>query len=221
MAVNLPILFSKGEHNILAIDPSGSHLAYVIASMNVDTGTMQILKAGMLWAPASFDKPERLRYMQSCIDSLILNPPYSNYIINAVVTEQFFVNPKLITGGGSIVPTVNNFLQMASSEFRIPYQEFGATTWRSILSIKGIKVDGKTDFKEPAKRFVERYTKLPTQIRSNVDGRMRNMPNDLTDALCIAMAVAKHHGCDKIEFWHLWDYPVVYLQRFAQIAKGA
>jgi Holliday junction resolvasome RuvABC endonuclease subunit len=221
MSVNLPKIFTKGSHRILAVDPSGSHLAYVIATLDIEAGTVEILKAGMLWAPASFDKPERLRYMQSCIDSIINTPPFAEYIVDATFSEQFFSNPKMITGGSSIIPTVNNFLQMASSEAGIPFQEMGPSTWRSIIGIKAAKdAAGKRDWKTPAKDYVERYTVLPEKIRSNVDGRLRATPNDLTDALCIALAVAKYHGCDKVEFRHLWDYPLGHLNRFAQIAKG-
>jgi len=75
MAVNLEKVFTSGKKKILAIDPSGSHLAYVIAELDLSTREIFIICAGMLWAPASYDKPERLRYMQSCIDSLITNPP--------------------------------------------------------------------------------------------------------------------------------------------------
>lgn len=221
MAVNLDKLFTKGKHNILAIDPSGSHLAYVIATLDMDIGELFIVAAGMLWTPASFDKGERLRYMQSCIDSLINNPPYAQYIIDAVVTEQYFVSPSMMTGAASVIPTVNSFLQMSASESGIIYQEFGATTWRSILGIKATKdAAGKRDYKAPAKAYVELHKAMPEKIRSNVDGRPRNTPHDLTDALCIAMAVAKYHGCDKVDFSNIWDFPLTLLNRFAQIAKG-
>lgn len=220
MSVNLAKLFTKGRHRILAIDPSGSHLAYVIAVVDIDNKICEVLKAGMVWTPASYTKDERLRYMQSCIDSIINNPPFHEYIIQAVFTEAYFANPRMMTSSASIIPTVNNFLQMAAGEAKIPYLEAGPTSWRSILGIKGVKVNGKTDYKDPAKKYVERYAVLPAQIRSNVDGRLRNTPNDLTDALCIALAFAKHHGCVTVEFRHLWDFPLGHLNRFAQIAKG-
>ena len=221
MAINLEKLFTSGKHTILAIDPSGSHLAYVIASLDLEAKEIFIIAAGMLWTPASYDKGERLRYMQSCIDSLITNPPYSQYILEAVISEAYFSNPRLLTSAGSIIPTVNNFLQMATSEAGVKYQELGPSTWRSILQMKSVKDHaGKRDWKTPAIDYVERYKTMPEKLRSNVDGRMRNTPHDLTDALCIALAVAKYHGCDKVDFSNIWDYPLALLTRFAQIAKG-
>lgn len=220
MSINLPKLFESGKHNILAVDPSGSHLSYVLAEMDLDKESIQIVKAGMLWTPASYDKGQRLRYMQAAIDVLICTPPYAQYIVDAVVSETFFTNPKLITGAASIIPTINNLMLMAASQEDIKYQELGPTTWRSILGIKGIKVDGRFDYKEPAKRYVEQYEKMPETIRSNVDGRMRKTPHDLTDALCIGLAVGKYHGCNNVSFLHTWDFPYGHLNRFAQIAKG-
>lgn len=222
MAINLDKLYTKGKHKLLAIDPSGSHLAYAIVELDLDNKEVHIINAGMIWTPAAFERGERLRYMQSCIDSLLNNPPYYEYVVDAVYSEQFFQNPKMLTGGASIIPTINNFLEMACSETGIKYQELGPTTWRSILGIKATKdAKGKKDFKEPAKAYVERFIRLPEKITSNVDGRPRNLPHDLTDAICVALAAGLHHGCNKVSFANTWEHPWKLLNRFQQLAKGA
>lgn len=221
MAINLPKLFDKGKHNILCIDPSGSHMAYVVAELDLDNGIFTILNAGMIWTKASYERAARLSYMQAAIATMISHPPHTEHVIDAVVTESFFSNPKQLTGGTAIVPTINAFIEMAADDAGAKFQEVGATTWRSILGIKATKDDkGKRDYKEPAKRVVELYTKLPEQIPSNIDMRPRNLPHDLTDALCIALAIAKYHNIAKVAFDTAWHYPHGYLLRFMQLTKG-
>ena len=220
MAINLPKLFDNGKHNILCIDPSGSHMAYAICELDLVDGNFTILNAGMIWTKASYSRPERLSYMQAALNVMINNPPYKEHAVDAVVTESFFSNPKQLTGGTAIVPTINAFIEMAADDAGIKFQEIGATTWRSIIGVKADKSSGKRDYKEPAKRYVELFTKLPETVPSNLDMRPRKLPHDLTDVLAIALSIAKYHNCARISFDQAWAMPHGYLLRFMQITKG-
>jgi Holliday junction resolvasome RuvABC endonuclease subunit len=194
MAIKLSKIADIGHYNILFIDPSGSHLAYVYTMLDIDNKELLISKVGMVWTKGTYTRAERLRYMQSAINILIQE-------CDIVFTETFFSNPGLLSSSTAIVPTVNCFIEMAASEHSKRFEELGASTWRSILGIKAIQNNGKRDYKVPTASKVAELLKkpLPSAILSNITLKERDVPNDVTDALAIALAISKYHEVTQIK----------------------
>jgi hypothetical protein len=122
--------------------------------------------------------------------------------------------------GSAVVPTINAFAEMAASEFKIPYQDMGATSWRGILGIKAVKdAKGKRDYKVPTANLVAQQVKLPSEIPSNITRKMRDMPNDVTDVLAIALAVGRHHDLNKVIQSNTAFYPFNWLEKLEKLSK--
>jgi Holliday junction resolvasome RuvABC endonuclease subunit len=217
MAVNLPQLFTSGVHKVLVLDPSSSHLAYTIITLDFTKQLLAIEACGMVWTRDQFTKGQRYSYMQQAIR--LLTQGLQDQIPEAIVTEAFFANPKQMMGS-AVVPTINAFAEMAASEFKIPYQDMGATSWRGILGIKAVKdAKGKRDYKVPTANLVAQQVKLPSEIPSNITRKMRDMPNDVTDVLAIALAVGRHHDLNKVIQSNTAFYPFNWLEKLEKLSK--
>lgn len=191
-------LAKAANKKILVIDPSGSHLAYALAEVNGDT--MTFTNVGMLWVSSKWELGQRLDYMYRGV-KLLLN--YEHIIVDSVYTEGFFMN-KFKMSGVSVIPTINNNIQMAIHQIdtRVGYKEVSPSTWRNVLGIKHVLNDkGARDYKEPTAQMVKKMVtgKLPEQIVSNITGKQRDLPNDITDVMAITLSVGKTVGCKKFE----------------------
>jgi len=177
----------------LAIDPSSAHLAYALAE--IDNKELYIHHAGMLWTKPNWSKGKKLIYMHYAFE----------YLINGIVpvpaqvfTEAYFMNPKLRMGV-AVVPTINHLLEMRCTHpTLVPMQEVPPPSWRRVLGIKPSYANGKRDYKQPTREAVEAYMKVPETILSNITGKARATPHDMTDALAIAIAVGEENGIDKV-----------------------
>lgn len=206
----------KGHKTFLVIDPSASHLAYVIIDVDFDKKDAGILSAGMMWTKTSYSKGQRFSYIRKGIQTLLNVLP----LVDIVYTEAFFANPKQMQGS-AVIPVVNGLIELSCVEVSrepIQYEEIPPTSWRSILGIKpvinrvfeGGKFKNKRDYKTPTLQLVElTLGKLPEQVMSNVTSKLRDTPHDLSDALAIGLAILKEHGIEKVEFfgntWHNKD----------------
>lgn len=198
------ILHSKGNH-ILCIDPSANHLAYALCHVNKDTMNMNIVACGMIWTKPTWSRGQRLSYVKHCIQSIIESPINASQVTVNVYSEGFFVNPSQMIGFSDI-PTVNGIIEMICFETQVQpeFSEIPPTEWRKVLSIKPnmdnvLQKDGsfkkKRDYKIPTLKAVEQALgKLPDKIISNITLKERDMPYDVSDALAIALAVAKSNG---------------------------
>lgn len=214
MAIQLPKLAESGIHNLLVLDPSSSHLAYVFITLNLDNKSANISNVGMVWTKASFNKAQRYIYMQAALEYLASNN------IKHLYTEAYFSNPKLLTGSVAVIPTINSMALMASYKKQATYEEIGASTWRGLLQIKPITINSKRDYKVPtANKVISLIGQLPETIPSNLDMRERQLPHDLSDALAIALAICKHHGIDQIKLDEGCFRPVFLLEGLAKLSK--
>lgn len=217
MVIHLQKLFDKGRHTVLFIDPSASHLSYTMADLDLDKKTFDIFYSSQIWTKPKWSRGQRFRYMQTCINFLVEGKAGS--LPKACVTESFFSNPKQMFGS-SVVPTINSFLEMAASKNGVVYQEFGASTWRSILQIKAVMTNGKRDYKTPTLDYVEKILgKMPETVVSNITGKDRDFPNDVSDCLAIALAFAKFNGVEKAQLFGATFYPKSYLEQFTELSK--
>lgn len=173
---------------IIVLDPSTSHLAYVY--LDLDGTTATIVRAGMLWTKDAWGMGQKLEYMHNALDALIEEE------LEEFHTEAYFVHFSRPTGI-SAIPTINNMFRMLifRKTGKELLKEISPTSWRKTLAIKADIVDGKKDYKTPTKRKVEDMVgKIPEMITSNITGKQRATPHDITDAMAISLAVAKEKG---------------------------
>lgn len=198
--------------NVLCIDPSASHLAYVISEVQGDE--LYIKAAGMLWTKGSWSRGERFLYMDTSLESLIEGIK-TDTVPDSVTTEAYFVNFKNKVGV-AVIPTINGLIEKNCAKHKVDYSELSASSWRSVLGIK--KKNG--DFKEPTKHKVEEYIgKVPEEITSNITLKSRNLPHDLTDALAISIARAEQQGIKKVVLANGAFYPFSIIEKLNKISK--
>lgn len=182
---------------LLIVDPSGSHLAYALAEVNGKE--FMFHSVGMLWTKDKWNLGQRLDYMYRGLKTLML---HKHTPVDEVYTEAFFVN-KFKMSGTSVIPTINNMMQMIIHQVdaRITFQEISPTSWRKVLNIKAIvNTDGSKDYKTPTADVVKSTVgQIPDEIVSNVTGKTRAVPHDVTDVMAIALSVAKNLGCTQYE----------------------
>lgn len=196
MSNNFPVLFDSGNHKLLFLDPSASHMAYTIMEFDFDKKEMYLVSAGMIWTKDSWAKGKKYRYMYGALKLLASKGAEGK--LEVLVTESFFANPKQMHGS-AVVPTINALANMACDYYGLRFEEMGPSGWRKILGIKpGKDTKGKRDYKTPTADYVKKYIKLPAEITSNITNKSRSLPHDVTDVLAIALAVGKHHGLTKV-----------------------
>lgn len=216
MTIKFPVTYTEGKHGFLLIDPSASHLGWSLVQLDLDKKELYISAAGMLWTSDSWTKAQRFRYMLNA--AKILLDGSEEVIPHVLVTESFFMNPKLPMGS-AVVPTINALLNMAAEEATVHYQEMGPSAWRGILGIKPVSVNGKRDYKTPTANIVKKSIELPETIQSNVNRKDRLLPHDITDVLAIALAVAKHHGVKDVKVGNSVFLPFTILDKLHKLAK--
>lgn len=188
-----PVKLCIANKHILVIDPSASHLAYSLCEV-VDNKFI-FNSIGMLWTLDKWKNGQKLFYMYYAF-RLLLKKALN---LDSVYSESYFVNFKQRMGV-SMIPTVNNLLQMVIFEVKkdIEYAEISASTWRKVLNITPFKFDdGSKDYKVPTKLRVCEIlsTDLPEMLISNVTGKERALPHDVTDCMAIALSIGKELKC--------------------------
>ncbi len=203
----------------LAIDPSGSHLAYVLMDLDKTNNTAHLDSIGMVWIGASWSKGQRFLYMNRCLNAIMEG--HSGLIPQEIITEQFFMNPKL-RSGVAVIPVINGIIEKACAEYGdIAYHEVPPPTWRSTLGVKHInKPEGGRDYKTPTKAIVERYTgPLPEEIKSNITLKPRATPHDIYDALAIAISICKANGYSNYKLSNTAYHNFSLIEKLNKIAK--
>ena len=186
------------DGNIITIDPSGEHLAYAVVHMDQVNSTAKYIDVGIIWTHTSWTKGHRFDYMQKCLKHLVLE-----YKPVGIWSEAYFVNPKMRTGM-SIIPTINHIIQMVMYQLdnETTFGEISPTSWRGGLQIKPDYINGKRDYKGPTKVAVEKLLgkPFPSEVLSNITGKLRSLPTDIPDALAISIYVIKEHGIKVLDF---------------------
>jgi len=213
MSPSIPLIDINKTKTILVIDPSASHLAYCLADLNKEKNELQIFYVGMLWTKSKWKRGLRFYYVQKCVYHLLNS--LKDALPSAVYVEGFFANPKQMFGS-AVIPTINGLIECLTVPYKVAYFEIPPPTWRSNLGIKPIKNSiGKRDYKVPTKAYVESILgKLPDEIPSNSNDKMRTTPSDIADVLAITIAIGKHHGLDKARLWGSTFYPKSALELF-------
>lgn len=178
---------------ILVLDPSTSHLAFTYIVIEGDVATVE--KAGMLWTMPKWPMAQKLDYMYDQLELLIAED------IQEFHTEGYFVHFSR-PSGISAIPTINNLFRMLVWKKLTEdlVKEIPPTKWRKTLGIKPTMINGKRDYKVPtADVVVSMIGPIPEKIISNITGKERTLPHDITDALAIGLSVAKDNGCKKFK----------------------
>lgn len=179
------------DSRILVVDPSASHLAYVILKITGESSAV-VESCGMVWTHDKWPRGRRFSYMKNALGYLM-----AGHLPAAirVYSEAFFSNPKQMMGS-SVIPTINGILDMLCYENRVErFIEIPAPSWRSVLGIRPTMLNGKRDYKIPALNAVQdALGRLPGKIVSNITEKERDVPFDVSDALAIAMAICRVSG---------------------------
>jgi len=176
---------------IIVLDPSTSHLSYVYLDLHKDKAV--ISRVGMLWTKDAWGMGQKLDYMHNALDALVEED------LDEYHTEAYFVHFSRPVGI-SAIPTINNIFKMIifRKTGKELLKEISPTSWRKTLGIKAEIIKGKKDFKVPTKNVVESLVgKVPEEITSNITGKLRATPHDVTDAMAISLAIAKEKGYNK------------------------
>jgi Holliday junction resolvasome RuvABC endonuclease subunit len=170
-------------------------MAYAVCTIKHNKAV--ITNCGMLWTKDSWSKGRRFSYMKKAITYLMLvyNP-------SKCFTEAFFANPKLLAHS-AVIPTVNGLIELCSyDQGDLPYNEVSPSWWRSVLNIKPTKTEGKRDYKIPTAQAVKEALPriaVPEVVLSNVTGKERATPHDMTDVLAIVLSLLKANNITSID----------------------
>lgn len=181
-----------GDTSILFLDLSSNCTGYTIVNLDFINKTAKFKKAGAIWFDPDWKNQEKYGYLFNAVTN------YFNIIdqIDFCVCEAYMLNPKKRMGC-AVGPEISGVIQVALNEIGVSHMTMPVQTWRKHL---GIKKDSTGDYKEPTKKAIEKLVTLPTQIQSNITGSMRQLPNDLTDALGISVGSLKKWGIINFDF---------------------
>jgi hypothetical protein len=106
-----------------------------------------------------------------------------------------------------------------SPERPLPFHEIPPPSWRAVLGIKHLKLPGgKRDYKTPTKALVEsKLGTLPETIVSNITGKQRDLPNDVSDVLAIALSIGESAGLKCTGMWGNTFYYKPFLDKLKEI----
>jgi Holliday junction resolvasome RuvABC endonuclease subunit len=203
---------------ILFLDPSSSCLGFCMMQVDYNRHSAEILSAGPLWFGSDWNEGKKLRYIFSAIRNYFF---ILNQGVSEIVCEDYFFpmgkNAKVM--GSLVVPGIIGVacLAAADEDPALDFTKISAQQWRKILNISPDKSDHPTekqksgkpkvvkDFKTPVERYVKTLITLPEEFVSNITGKSRAMPNDVTDVIGMASAVLKERGIQRITASQDWD----------------
>lgn len=184
--------------NVLFLDISSTCTGYAIASVNFETKTAEMTKAGCLWFDDSWSHQEKYLYAFDAIQ---------NYFwvvekVDFIVVEAYSVNPSKMSGV-NVVSEMQGSIKTAAQSNGVKVTSMLPQSWRSILRIKPNVAPGKNgknvrDYKLPTKECVLTYMSVPDKVTSNITGNLRTTPSDVYDSLAIALAWLKKFGIQHI-----------------------
>lgn len=181
-----------GDTSILFLDLSSNCTGYTVVNLDFINKTAKIKKSGAIWFNPEWKNQEKYSYLFNAVTN------YFNIIdqIDFCVCEAYMLNPKKRMGC-AVGPELHGAIQVALSEIGVTYMTMPVQTWRKHL---GVKKDASGDYKKPTQVQIEKMVTLPQEIKSNITGSMRQLPNDLVDSLGIAVGSLKKWGITNFDF---------------------
>jgi hypothetical protein len=204
-----------GNSYRLFLDLSSSCSGYSIARMEGRKCT--IVRAGAMWFPSDCPNGQKYYQMQQAIGEF-----YTVNAITDIIYESYHVNPNQV-GNSLVVPEMIGAVKAACYDIfgsPIGIEESSPTDWRGRLGIKAIKTPKldkagnptfrksrsgrmmevvERDYKTPVIELVDNLFpgQIPKQVKSNVTGNARSMPNDFYDSMAICISWHKKWGCSE------------------------
>lgn len=178
--------------NILFLDLSSSCTGYSVVGLDFVNKKAIFKKSGAIWFNPDWKNQEKYHYIFSAVTN------YFNIVdqIDFCVCEAYMLNPKKRMGS-LVGPELHGAVQVALAEIGVTYMTMPVQTWRKHL---GVKKDSTGDYKQPTKVQVEKFVTLPAEVKSNITGSTRALPNDLVDSLGIALGTLKKWGISNFDF---------------------
>jgi len=171
------------EVNLLFLDVSSTCTGYAVASVDFSTKKVIWKAAGALWFDSNWSHQDKYVY----ISRAILEYFYIVQQVDYIVTEQYSINPKKMSGI-HVVPEMQGAIKAAAGEQNILVSSILPQTWRSKLKIKKVKLpNGKSDYKAPTKDKINEYVSVPAKSTSNITKNDRTTPSDLYDAIGVGL----------------------------------
>jgi Holliday junction resolvasome RuvABC endonuclease subunit len=180
-----PINF--GNDAAIYFDLSSTCTGFCISKLDSATKTVEILKAGVLWFGNDWDHGQKYSY----VADFLLNQVYVGYAVNTVVAEGYIVNLAKASGT-MVIPELTGAIKAACHTTHPPIDFYTIlpNVWRYALGIKKDNTKaGTSAWKIPAKEKVEQIlsTTMPEKLVSNITGKPKKTPYDLTDALGVCL----------------------------------
>lgn len=176
-----------GDSPNLYLDISSACTGFAIASMDTQSRTATIYKAGIMLFPKEWSDGVKYKFL---VD-FILNVAYIQYKIQAVIAEGYAVNFKRAMGTLKI-PEMHGAVKCSCQETAIPlsFHIIYPQSWRAALGIqKDASKSGSSTWKIPTKKRIEELLKytFPSHTTNIIDGKSRKLTYDLVDAIGIAL----------------------------------
>lgn len=189
-----------GAVNVLFLDMSSTCTGYSLAKVDFKEKKATFINAGAIWFQDSMSNQDKYHYIFSAVTN------YFNIVgqMDLCVAEAYMINSKKKMGS-QVGPELHGALQVALAEVGVKYWTILPQSWRAALGIKAqvsVNAKGKKekDFKTPTKDYVTKLVSIPAQIESNVTKNLRTTPNDVYDAVAIALGFLAKLGIKDCEF---------------------
>lgn len=181
---------------LLVLDPSSAAIGWSVVTLK--SGVFQITNSGALLASSSWDLGRRLNYMYKGVKFLV-----REFKVNLIVSEEAIVAHGM--AGAAVVPTIVNNLKMLTWDLQggLELITMHVDKWRKLLCISGVPAfdkkgkmitnkrgKQKKDFKVPTAQKVEEILKfkLPDKVLDNRSLKPKDLKDDTSDSLAIAIA---------------------------------
>jgi hypothetical protein len=206
---------------IVFLDQSSNCTGFAVWSIDYNRKVATLESAGPLWFNDKWGIGKSLAYFFNALRSYIFIVQGG---VTEVVAEEYFFPMGSKVMGSTVIPKFLGVAQLAAADEdpELTYKEISASSWRGLLGVKPDKHplfdklgnpildkrgNQKTskDYKEPVKRYVKQFIKVPDTFVSNITGNERNTPSDLFDSLGMSIAVLKERGITNFKETPNWD----------------
>jgi len=182
-----------GDCHILILDASSSCTGYAILKTDFVNKKASLTKAGCVWFDDNWGHGRKYDYMYTMLQDHF----WIVEQIDHIIAEQYSINTKKMSGA-LVSPELHGVIKAAAYSNGVEVSLMLPQTWRAQLGIKpvitGTGKKKKKDYKTPTAEIVTKTVNLPVKIISNITKNERQLPNDVTDAIAIAIAWAKKNG---------------------------
>ena len=183
----------------LFLDLSSSCTGFAIVSFDTQSQTATIHKAGALWFGDDWKHGQKYRYI---VDKLMDEFYVQDEIVD-IVHEKYSVSFDQ-RGGCLVVPEMIGAIKAACYDVMghpIGLEDMAPQSWRKYVGIKPVeKPEGGRDYKQPTIDHIDNLfnNAIPKKLQSNVTGNMRATPNDVYDAIGLALGWHYKLGIKKV-----------------------